>query len=137
MVNAGTGRSRISGIWCEGLCARADMDVAHGEPHACSDQVSISGVIGLVLCWSDRCCHDGRCFSTQTVVSGSVLLFRSVAAASGSGARSMILQLSSATVSSKTFFARSTATVVALISAVGEGSMAIALVHKYLQQGVR
>src|SRR6266516_2162116 len=47
------------------------MESAHGKPHAHSDRASISGVIGLVPCRSDRCCHDGRGLSTQTA--GKVL----------------------------------------------------------------
>src|SRR6266480_5346402 len=42
------------------------MESAHRQPHNRSDQASISGVIGLVPCRSDRCCHDGRCLSSQT-----------------------------------------------------------------------
>ena len=28
--------------------------------------MSIKAVIGFTPCWSDRCCHDGRCLSLQT-----------------------------------------------------------------------
>ena len=46
-LNAGIGCSRISGIWSERRCARADMECAHGEPHVLSDRESINKVIGL------------------------------------------------------------------------------------------
>ena len=42
------------------------MGSAHGVPHVRSDRASITRVIGFAPCRSDRCCHDGRCFSSQT-----------------------------------------------------------------------
>jgi hypothetical protein len=65
---AGIGCSRISGILSERLCALADMESAHGEPHIASDRASINAVIRFFPCWSDRCCHDGRCLSSQTAL---------------------------------------------------------------------
>src|SRR5258706_9223002 len=50
------------------------MESAHGEPHAVSDQASISRVIGFVPYWSDRCCHDERRLSTQTAEKGFLLV---------------------------------------------------------------
>src|SRR5882724_3852297 len=52
------------------------MESAHGEPHVRSDQASISRVIGFVPYWSDRCCHDGRCLSTQTAEKDFLLVLR-------------------------------------------------------------